>query len=160
MIFLTVGTQFGFDRLVRAVDNAMEQGLIQEEIFAQIGPGKYLPQHMNYVDFLEKEIFDQKVRQAEIVISHAGIGSLMLAFDHQKPILIVPRQKKFGEVVNDHQVATARKFEELGHVLAAYDTNDIAEKIRHLKTFIPKPRTPRRQGVIDRIATFLSELTG
>ncbi len=138
----------------------MEQGLIQEEIFAQIGPGKYLPQHMNYVDFLEKEIFDQKVRQAEIVISHAGIGSLMLAFDHQKPILIVPRQKKFGEVVNDHQVATARKFEELGYVLAAYDTNDIAEKIRHLKTFIPKPRTPRRQGVIDCIATFLSELTG
>ena len=58
MIFLTVGTQFGFDRLVKAVDEAIERRFIQEKVYAQIGPGRYLPKQMEYAVNLEKEDFN------------------------------------------------------------------------------------------------------
>jgi UDP-N-acetylglucosamine transferase subunit ALG13 len=157
MIFLTVGTQFGFDRLVKTVDEAIAGGLIQESVFAQIGPGQYLPKRMEYVVSLEKDAFDKKLHSCDAIISHAGMGNIALALEMNKPLLVLPRRRKYGEVVNDHQVETARKFEELGHILVAYDTDQLPEKIKQLKTFVPKPRRPNRQGVIDRITQFLSE---
>lgn len=159
MIFLAVGTQFGFDRLVKAVDEAIEQGDITEPVFAQIGPGAYLPKKMEYVVTLEKEAFDKTLNSCAAMISHAGMGNIALALKMKKPLLVIPRQRKYGEVVNDHQVDTARKFEQLGHILVAYDTNQLPDKIKQLKTFVPKTRVPNRQGVIDRINQFLTEIT-
>lgn len=158
MIFLAVGTQFGFDRLVKAVDEAIDRGLVQDTVFAQIGLGNYFPKRMEYVTSLEKEAFDQTLNSCEAIISHAGIGNISLALKTAKPMLVMPRRSKYGEVVNDHQVDTARKFEELGHVLVAYDTDELPDKIKQLKTFVPKPRIPNRQGVIDRITRFLSTM--
>lgn len=155
MIFVTVGTLFPFDRMVRAIDEAKENGSLPEDIFAQIGNSSYHPRHYEYVNYLDKITFDSSVKESTALISHAGIGSLMLAFEYQKPILLVPRLRKYGEHVNDHQLDTARKFEQLGHVLVAYDTDELPEKINRLKTFVPTPRTPNVQGVVDRIDRFL-----
>lgn len=155
MIFLPVGTQFGFDRLVKVVDEAINNRIIQEEVFAQIGPGDYKPASMKYVINLGKEEFDQVFQSCKAIISHAGMGNIALAMKAQKPLLVLPRMKKYGEVVNNHQVDTARKYEELGHILAAYDENELVEKIKVLETFVPRPRIPNRQGVIDRISTYL-----
>ena len=158
VIFLAVGSQFGFDRLVKAVDDAIEKRVVQDSVFAQIGPGSYLPRRMEYVITLEKEAFDKTLNTCQAMISHAGIGNISLALKLGKSLLVMPRLKQYGEVVNDHQVDTARKFEQLGHILAAYDTEDLTEKIQLLKTFVPRPRAPNRQGVIDRIGSFLLSL--
>ncbi len=155
MIFLTVGTQFGFDRLVKAVDEALESGTLSEPVFAQVGPGNYVPRHMDYTEALEKQAFEEMLDSCEGIISHAGIGTITLAMKCQKPLLVMPRMSRYGEVVNDHQVATAHKFEQSGHVLAAYQEYELPDKIRQLKTFVPEPRVPGSQGVIDRICQFL-----
>ena len=157
MIFLTIGTLFEFDRLVKAVDELIQAELIQEEVFAQIGPGNYQPKYMDYIQTLEKDEYDSMVCRCTALISHAGIGSIAISLKNAKPLLVMPRRKTYGEVVNDHQVATARKFEQLGHILVAYDTEQLPEKIKQLKTFTPKPRIPNRQGVIDRISQFLEK---
>lgn len=159
MFFLAVGTQFGFDRLVKAVDEAIARGVVQDIVFAQIGPGNYLPCRMEYTVTLEKEAFDKILNSCEAIISHAGMGNIALTLKIQKPLLVLPRRKCYGEVVNDHQVDTAKKFEQLGHILAAYDEKELVEKIKLLKTFVPKPRIPNRQGVIDRISSFLESLS-
>jgi len=158
MILLAVGTQFGFDRLVKTVDEAIRQRLIHDEVFAQIGPGGYLPRYMKHVATLEKQDFDAKLNLCEGVISHAGIGNISLALKLGKPLLVMPRLKEYGEVVNDHQLHTARKFEELGHVLAAYDESELAGKIQQLKTFVPRPRHAQPEAVAARIRAFLQEL--
>lgn len=158
MIFLPVGTQFGFDRLVKAIDEAILKKIIEDEVFAQIGPGDYKPMAMKYVVNLDKEEFDRIFHSCDAIISHAGMGNIALAIKTQKPLLVLPRLKKYGEVVNNHQVDTARKFEEQGHILAAYDEKELIEKIKLLKTFVPKPRIPNRQGVIDRISSYLNSL--
>ena len=155
MIFLTVGTQFPFDRLVRAVDEACDKGLIDEEIFAQIGQTSYKPRNFGSTASLEKNLFDEHIKKATSVISHAGVGTITLALDNDKPLLVMPRLKKYGEVVNDHQVAIARKFEQLGHILAAYQEEQFPQKIIELKSFIPRKRHIQTEAIANRIAKFL-----
>lgn len=159
MIFLTVGTLFPFDRLVQVVDSAVGKGLIKDEVFAQIGCDSFKPKNMGYAELLDKNTFDKKVNKATHLISHAGIGIITMALDYNKPILVMPRRKHLKEHVNDHQLATARKFEELGHILAAYETEELLERIEHLRTFMPSKRKAQPQAVTERIAHFLNELS-
>jgi len=158
MIFLTVGTQFPFDRFVRAVDNIFDQGLIDEEIFAQIGETSYKPRNFESVVSLEKKVFDEHFKRASSVISHAGVGTITMALNNHKPLLVMPRLKRYREHVNDHQVATARKFEELGHILAVYDAKDLPNGIRKLKNFVPRERKASPDAIADRIRRFLNSL--
>ena len=159
MIFLTVGTQFPFDRLVKAVDKALDGNLIDEEIFAQIGDNSYKPHNFESVNFLDKSLFDGYVRKASGVISHAGMGTITMALENEKPLLVMPRQKKCGEAVNDHQVAIAKRLEELGHFLVAYEAKELLVKLKQMKTFVPRKRKVRPQVVVERIAKFLTEIT-
>ncbi len=158
MIFLTVGTQFSFDRLVKSVDQAFDGRLINEEIFAQIGETSYKPLNFESVVSLEKDLFDKRLREASGVISHAGMGTITMALKNHKPLLVMPRLKRYREHVNDHQVATARKFEELGHILAVYDAKDLPNGIRKLKNFVPRKREAQPHAVAERIARFLNDL--
>ena len=159
MIFLTVGTQFPLDRLVKAVDKTIDQGLLDEEVLAQIGQSSYQPRNFKKsTDFLEKQLFDQWMEKASKVISHAGIGSITMALDAAKPLLVMPRLRRYGEVVNDHQVDIARKFGQCGYLLAAYDIEELPEKIQSLKSFVPQKRNTQSEKVAERISKFLNQL--
>ncbi|MHC4113869.1 MAG: glycosyltransferase [Planctomycetota bacterium] len=158
MIFLTVGTQFPFDRLVKAVDHAVEAGLVAGQIVGQIGRTKYRPGSFPAVQLMEKQTFDGYVSRASAIISHAGMGTIEMALELGKPLLAMPRRKEFGEVVNNHQFEIAEKFEELGHILVAYHEDDLVEKTRELSTFMPKVRKHDAEAVIERIAGFLSSI--
>lgn len=158
MIFVTVGTQFPFDRLIKALDDAFDEGLIDEEIFAQIGKSSYRPRNFEGVSSLEKRLFDKRIREASGIISHAGMGTIMMALDNRKPLLVMPRLSKYGEVVNDHQVAIARKFEELKHILVAYEVDELPRRIKQLRTFVPRERVTQSQEVAKRISLFLNKL--
>jgi len=158
MIFLTVGTQFPFDRLVRAVDGIIDDGLISETLFAQIGESSYKPRNFESAARLEKKVFDERLKQASSIISHAGMGTITMALSNHKPLLVMPRLKRYHEVVNDHQVAIARKFSELGHILVAYDVKDLPDGIKKLKNFIPRERKINSEAVVNRIRSFLESL--
>lgn len=157
MLFLTIGTLFGFDRLVRAVDEAIGAGQIKDQVFAQIGPGTYLPRNMKYVQVLDKDDFERTLASADGLISHAGIGSINAALKSGRPMVVLPRLKRHGEHVNDHQLHTAKKFESLGCVLVAYETSDLPGRCEELKTFKPKTRTPNLTGLIERLRASLTK---
>ncbi|MBN2593266.1 MAG: hypothetical protein JXA81_07145 [Sedimentisphaerales bacterium] len=159
MIFLTVGTQFPFDRLVKAVDRAAGTNGFDENIVAQIGESSYCPQNFEAATALEKAVFDRYFNEADSVISHAGMGTITMALDQRKPLLVMPRLKKYGEVVNDHQLAIAKKFEQLGYLLVAYNAEDVPDKMKQLKSFVPEMRQPCPDVVAARIATFLNDLS-
>ena len=158
MIFLTVGTQFPFDRLVKAIDGILDDGLIDEKVFGQIGESSYQPRNFEFVDSLDKRDFDSRLRRASGVISHAGTGVITMALQNKKPLLVMPRLRKYGEVVHDHQVEMARKFEECGHLLVAYDVEYLPEGIQKLKSFVPRPRQAQPEAVAKRIASFVKQL--
>ncbi|GAB2190228.1 glycosyltransferase [Sessilibacter sp. MAH2] len=157
MIFVTSGSMLPFDRLFKTIDKAVADGIITDTVFGQIGEGKYTPQHFKYERFVDKNDFDRYVLEANLVIGHAGIGVITQALDSKTPLLVMARLSEFGEHVNDHQVSTANKFEELGHVLS-FDENNLTEKLQKVTSFIPKPRNPNVDGVGDRVAQFLGSL--
>ena len=140
MIFLTVGTQFPFDRLVAAINRLFEEGVMHDEVFAQIGQSPYQPRHFEAVVSLEKKAFDDRFQRASAVISHAGMGAITMALDQGKPLLVMPRQRRLHEVVNDHQAALAEKFAALGHLLLARDETQLGGKVEQLRSFVPRPR--------------------
>jgi UDP-N-acetylglucosamine transferase subunit ALG13 len=158
MIFLTVGTQFPFDRLVKAVDKAADNGNIGEEIFAQIGQSNYIPKNFKAIKKMEAELFDRFIRNSTAVISHSGMGTIEAALKNEKPMLVVPRLKKYGEVVNDHQLAIAKRFEAEGYLLAAFNEENIPDKICELRNFIPEKRISTSEALIQRISKFLNSI--
>jgi beta-1,4-N-acetylglucosaminyltransferase len=158
MIFLTVGTQFAFDRLIKSVDQAIDAGHISGEIIAQIGQSVYQPRNFDAKPFFDKPLFDKHLSQSSAMIAHAGMGTITMAMQNNKPLLAMPRLKKYGEVVNDHQLALAKRFEEFGHILVAYDEFQIPEKIQQLKTFIPRQRFVCPQTIAESISKFLTQV--
>ena len=157
MIFLAVGTQFPFDRLVKALDDCLDTGIIDEEIFGQIGETTYKPRNFKAIDFLEKKEFDKTLTEASRVIGHAGIGIIRTAMENDKPLLVMPRLRKYHEVVHDHQVEIARKFEKLGHILVAYSEQELSAKAQELKCFVPNKREVQIDSVVRRISEFLQQ---
>jgi len=120
MIFVTVGTQLPFDRLVRAVDEIAP--LADEEIFAQTNGGTYMPRNIGYTDSLSAAEFDRMFRQARLIVSHAGMGTILSALMYQKPIAVMPRFAFLGEHRSEHQYATAVKMNEMHCAHIAYDS--------------------------------------
>ena len=159
MIFLTVGTEYPFDRLLRSVDEAIPHTLTSEPVFAQIGESKYRPNNMEYVTKLSKSDYDRKMIESRGVISHAGIGTIILALELEKPLLVMPRLREYREHVNNHQVRTARRFEQLGYVIVAYRTQDLLYYISILHTFRPKCRLAEPEKIVKYIKTYLEGIT-
>ena len=85
MIFVTIGTQLPFNRLVKAVD-AWAGRNPSMKVFAQVGPGADLPQHMEYVEFVPPSQVTQLMNEAELIVSHAGMGSVLTALRYQRNI--------------------------------------------------------------------------
>ena len=144
---------------MKAVDEALDKNGLDEHILAQVGASSYRPRNFEAVPSLEKALFEKKFNEADSVISHAGVGSMMMAIESGKPLLVMPRLREHGEVVNNHQVAIARKLEEQGCVLVAYGPEDVQTKMEQLKTFVPRQRKPNPEAVAERISAFLSELS-
>lgn len=138
MIFLTVGTWYkGFDRLVKAVDELVGSGIIDDQVIAQIGYSSYKPNYLKTFDFCSLGEFKNLISKAKLIISHAGIGTIAQSVEQYKPAVVVPRKVSLGEVDNDHQYKTAKQLEIEGKVLVAYEVSNLPEKIKHAETFVP-----------------------
>lgn len=131
MIFVTVGAQMPFDRLVRAVDEWARRAN-RSDVFAQTGDTSWQPQHIEWTPFLDPPAFRDRVREAAAIVAHAGMGSIITALTAGKPILVMPRRGDLRETRNDHQVATARRFKELGRVAVAFDEQELAEQLDNI----------------------------
>lgn len=124
MIFVTVGAQMPFDRLVKAVDQwAAQNG--REDIFAQIGLSEYLPLNIQWTKFLTPDEFKHKYETANVIVAHAGTGSIITALQLGKPILIMPRRASLRETRNDHQIATSEQFRRFDSVVVAWEEKEL-----------------------------------
>ena len=138
MIFLPVGTwKEGYNRLLKAVDELLCNGDITEEVIAQTGYSSYKPKNMTSIDFCSPDEFTNMISRSRIVISHAGMGTIIETVKQSKPIIVVPRKADLDEVDNDHQFVTAKQFESENKILVAYEVSDLPAKLKDANTFIP-----------------------
>jgi len=127
MIFLTIGTQEPFDRLVKAMDEIAPY--LDEHVVAQVSKTTYKAKNMETYEFLAPTACEKYFSDAKLIVSHAGMGTIISALVNKKPLLVVPRLAKYGEHRNDHQLATAKAFEKQGYVHVVYDVQDLQEKL-------------------------------
>lgn len=105
MIFVTVGThEQPFDRLIKEVDRLVAEGVITEEVFIQTGFSTYEPQHCSWKKLLSYYEMDRFIEKASVVITHGGPATFMAVLAKGKKLIVVPRQERFGEHVNNHQI--------------------------------------------------------
>jgi UDP-N-acetylglucosamine transferase subunit ALG13 len=124
MIFVTVGAQMAFDRLVRTVDCwAGKHG--RNDVFAQVGQTSFRPANIRWTQFLNPEEHKRWYETAEVIVAHAGTGSILTALQLGKPILIMPRRASLHETRNDHQIATSEQFRCFDSVAVALDEEEL-----------------------------------
>lgn len=127
MIFVTIGTQAPFDRFIKIVDEVAPQ--LSEEIIAQVFKCGFEPKNIKTVNFLAPDEFNELFDKARLIVSHAGMGTILSALQKHKPIIIFPRIAALGEHRNEHQLATAEKFKELGSVYVAMNEEELKKLI-------------------------------
>ena len=162
MIFVTVGSRnYPFDRLFRKLDELYENGILSEETFAQIGTTTYKPVHYAYKNFITTDEFNQKVEEANIVVSHGASGSIMKALNAGKKVIAVTRLEKYGEHINDHQIQNNEAFSANRYVIMAdLELNDLGECFRKIFEGQDglKPWTNRDpQSIVKTIDKFIQE---
>ena len=131
-IFIAVGTQLAFDRMIRIVDEWAE-GRDDVDVFAQSGPAEYKPKHMHSESFVPPHVFEQKAKDADLLIGHAGTGTIFMALELLKPVIVMPRRAALGEHRNDHQLATAEKFQEIQGVTVAWTDDELRSILDQLE---------------------------
>ncbi len=134
MIFVTLGTQkFQLNRLLVQLDELCKKGKIEEKIYAQTGHSSYVPKHYDYTAFLSHGEFEKKVKESSLVITHSGVGSIIMAIQYGRPVIVFPRLSKFKEHVDDHQCEIAEAFSKKNYVLLCGENDDLGEMIKRAK---------------------------
>lgn len=143
MIFVTVGThEQPFDRLVLAVDELKERKIIQEEVMVQTGYSTVKPQYCRWKKWLSKEEMEAYMRESRIVITHGGPSSFFQSLQMHKIPIVVPRQKKYGEHVNDHQVSFVSELEDANKdLIVVKDLRDLARVVRDYEELAARQST-------------------
>jgi UDP-N-acetylglucosamine transferase subunit ALG13 len=136
VIFVTVGTAEPFDRLVEALDD-----LDPEELVVQCGASRGAPKRARCMPYLSYDELQALVRGARVVITHAGVGTTLTALGLGKRPVLVPRLRRYGEAVDDHQVAFARRLQQEGLAVMVEDVGRLPVVVRKHDGNLP-PRRP------------------
>lgn len=131
MIFVTVGThEKPFNRLVQKMDELKKNGTIQEDVIIQTGFSTYEPQYCQWSKLIPYQQMIKNVEEARIVITHGGPASFIMPLQIGKTPIVVPRQHKFDEHVNNHQVEFARNVEKrMGTIIDVEDVETLGDII-------------------------------
>jgi len=158
MIFVITGSQkFQFNRLLKKVDEIIENGSITEEVFAQIGYSDYVPQKYPWCKFLNQDEFADKINLSDIIITHGGSGTIMKAVKYGKKIIAVPRLAIYKEHVDNHQRELLRSFERMNLISACYEINQLADYIKEVRYKKFVSYQSNTENIINDIDSFLIE---
>lgn len=160
-IFACAGSRpYQFNRLFKELDRLVAAGVITDEVFAQIGASTYEPENYPFAHFMEPEDFKAAEEKSDIVISHGASGSIMGALNAGKKVIAVARLAKYGEHINDHQVAINETLAHEGLVLNVRDMTDLGSAIQSLQSGEAKLKpwhNDNPTAIVDTIDAFIQE---
>jgi UDP-N-acetylglucosamine transferase subunit ALG13 len=155
VIFVTVGTQLPFERLVAAVDEWAARQLPPPDVLAQVGSGRVDYPHVRCVRSLDGRGYAEAIAGARLLVAHAGTGSILTALDCGVPVILLPRDAARGEHRDDHQMQTARQMERMGLVKVAWNELDLASLIDREMAMPCGQRQPRVRN--DELVRFVGD---
>lgn len=140
MIFVTVGThEQPFDRLIKYVDYLAKEEVIKEKVFIQTGYSTFQPKYCEWSQFIPYSQMVENVQNARITITHGGPSSFILPLQYGKIPIVVPRQKKYNEHINNHQLEFSEAVEEnYKNIIVIEHIDDLKSTIENYDKIVEK----------------------
>lgn len=158
MILVLLGTQNNsFIRLLNAIQENISKGVITDKVVVQAGFTKFESKDMKVFSMIDKKEFSRLQDEADLIITHGGVGSIISSLEKGKKVIVVPRLKKYDEHVNDHQIQIAKKFKEQGYVKYVINTKNLAKVIKSMDNFKPKEYKKSEGSILSIIENFINE---
>ncbi len=159
MIFLTVGSQkFQFNRLLKAVDKLIEDKIIDEEVFAQIGYSDYNPKNYKYKQFLDKNEFEDIMSKCDKIITHGGTGVIIRGIKQMKKVIAMARLKEYGEHVDNHQMQIISQFSNMKMILSVENIDDLEEGLYKLDKLELRNYASNTYKIIESIKEYIDKI--
>jgi len=129
VIFVTVGStqggaQMGFPRLINAL-----AALPGDQLSVQYGATAPPAHAAEAIAFLSFEQVVERMEAADVVVCHAGVGSIMCALRAGHTPVVVPRSRRLSETVDAHQIELARTLADERKVIAVFDESTLASAV-------------------------------
>jgi len=158
MILVLLGTQNNsFVRLLKEIERNIENGNIQDNVVVQAGYTKYNSNKMKIYDFVAPKKMEQLINDSSLIITHGGVGSTIQCVKKGKKVIAIPRLKKYGEHVNDHQVQLINTFDYQGYIIGAKDVSDLSDALKRVDKFTPKEYKSQTNNMIKMIDDYIDK---
>ncbi len=158
MILVLLGTQNNqFKRLLEEIEKAIDNGIINERVVVQAGFTKFKTDKMHIFDMKPKEVIDNLVDEASLIITHGGVGSIILGLKKGKKVIAVPRLHEFGEHVNNHQRQIIDIFSKKGYIIGLQNVEDLSEALEDINDFTPNKYQSDNKKMLDIIDKFIEK---
>lgn len=161
MIFIIVGgvVEFDFSRILQITDELCKEGIMDAYTTkAQIGHCSYEPKNYASYRFVNGEQFHKDIDDADVIITHGGVGTLVHALKLGKKVIIFPRLKKFNEHLDDHQLDISKMYNKQGYCMMATNKAELIDCIKNIDSFCPVPFIADNSKMMGIIADYLDGL--
>ena len=139
MILVMLGTQNNsFERLLKKMDELIEKKVIDEKVIVQSGYTNYESKNMKIFDLIPQEELEKFQEQADLIITHGGVGSIVSSIKKGKKVIAVPRLHRYHEHVNDHQKQIVEAFDKKGYIIGIQRIDELRKAIISAQDFVPK----------------------
>ncbi len=158
MILVLLGTQNNsFIRLLEKIEECIDNGIINEEVIAQIGNTNYSTEKMSIKKFCSQQEIEELIQKSNFIITHGGVGSIIGCIKRNKKVIAVPRLKKHREHVNDHQIQIIEALDKKKFILGASDVSELKEKIKNIEKFQPQKFISNTENMINKIQEYIEK---
>ena len=156
MIFFSIWTQDkSFERLLKIIDENIQNKVINEKVIVQAGYTKYKSDNMQIFDYVSIDDFNKYIDKCSLFITHGGVGNILSALKANKKVIAVPRLAKYKEHTNDHQLQIVNNFYEKGYILRLLETDDFKDVYKKVKTFEPKKWVSNNEMLINKLKEYI-----
>ena len=159
MILVLLGTQNNsFHRLLEEIEKNIKDGTVKEEVIVQAGYTKFQSYKMRIVDLISKEQLEQFQDEANLIITHGGVGSIVSSLKRGKKVIAVPRMHEYGEHVNNHQKEIVKDFNDKGYLIGIDKVEDLKQALIKVRDFEPKKYQPNNEKMLKIIEEFIDKI--
>ena len=159
MILVLLGTQNNsFHRLLEKIDDLINKKIIKEEVIVQAGYTKYDTKNMKILDFVTSNQLEKMQKEARIIITHGGVGSIITSLKMSKRVIGVPKLDKYSEHVNDHQRQIVELFSQKGYIIGVLNLDDMEKALKEIETFEPKKYEKDNRKMLKLIEDFIDKV--
>lgn len=156
MILVMLGTQKNsFNRLLEEIQKCIEEHSINEKVIVQAGDTKFESKDMEIFKLIPNGKLRKLIKEADLIITHGGVGSIVTCLKEGKKIIAVPRYHEYGEHVNDHQLQIVQTFDGQGFIKGIANVEDLPKALEEIKTFTPKEFISNTQNIIHMVEDFI-----